>query len=108
MGEDEKQKEKVDAKNHLESYCFNIKSSLEDNASKGKISDDEKSTIFEKCNETIAWLDKNQSAEVEEFKEKQTHLEKKFTQTDKMVKVTQLLEAVALKVDKDSVGTIME
>jgi len=76
--EDEKQKERVDAKNHLESYCFNIKSSLEDNASKGKISDEEKSTILEKCNETIAWLDKNQSAEVEEFKEKQSHLEKIF------------------------------
>jgi len=76
--EDEKQKERVDAKNHLESYCFNIKSSLEDNASKEKISDEEKSTILEKCNETIAWLDKNQSAEVEEFKEKQSHLEKIF------------------------------
>jgi len=76
--EDEKQKERVDAKNHLESYCFNIKSSLEDNASKEKLSDEEKSTIIEKCNETIAWLDKNQSAEVEEFKEKQSHLEKIF------------------------------
>ena len=60
------------------SYCFNIKSSLEDNASKEKISDEEKSTILEKCYETIAWLDKNQSAEVEEFKEKQSHLEKIF------------------------------
>merc|ERR1711874_447758 len=76
--EDEKQKERVDAKNHLESYCFNIKSSLEDNASKEKLSDEEKSTIIEKCNETIAWLDKNQSADVEEFKEKQSHLEKIF------------------------------
>jgi len=76
--EDEKQKERVDAKNHLESYCFNIKSSLEDNASKEKISEEEKSTILEKCNETIAWLDKNQSADVDEFKEKQSHLEKIF------------------------------
>merc|ERR1711909_258484 len=29
---DEKQKERIDAKNHLESYCFNVKSTLEDNA----------------------------------------------------------------------------
>jgi L1 cell adhesion molecule like protein len=76
--EDEKQKERVDAKNHLESYCFNIKSTLEDNATKGKISDEESTTILEKCNETIAWLDKNQSAEIEEFKEKQSNLEKIF------------------------------
>jgi len=76
--EDEKQKERVDAKNHLESYCFNVKSTLEDNATKGKISDEESTTILEKCNETIAWLDKNQSAEIEEFKEKQSNLEKTF------------------------------
>merc|ERR1719220_1523964 len=40
--EDEKQKEKIEAKNHLESYCFNIKSSLEDNSVKDKISNDER------------------------------------------------------------------
>merc|ERR1712018_189402 len=32
--EDDKQKEKVEVKNQLESYCFNIKSTLEDNAMK--------------------------------------------------------------------------
>jgi L1 cell adhesion molecule like protein len=77
--EDEKQKERVDAKNSLESYCFNIQSTLEDNATKDKISDQERNSVLEKCNETIAWLDKNQTAETNEFKEKQNEMEKIFT-----------------------------
>jgi len=76
--EDEKQKERVDAKNHLESYCFNVKSSLEETATKDKLSEQEKRSVLEKCNETMAWLDSNQTAEIDEFKEKQTELEKLF------------------------------
>merc|ERR1711862_592083 len=76
--EDEKQKEKVEAKNHLESYCFNIKSSLEDNSVKDKISDDERNAALEMCNDTIAWLDRNQTADTEEYKEKQRELESTF------------------------------
>merc|ERR1711981_946212 len=70
--EDEKQKERVDAKNQLESYCFNIKSTLDDDKLSEKISAQEKRSVFEKCNETMAWLDNNQTAEIDEFKEKQT------------------------------------
>merc|ERR1711997_626375 len=76
--EDEKQKEKVEAKNHLESYCFNIKSSLEDNSSKDKISDEERNAALEMCNETISWLDKNQMADTEEYKDRQNQLENSF------------------------------
>jgi len=77
--EDEKQKERIDAKNHLESYCFNVKSTLEDNATKDKISDMERSNLLETCNETITWLENNQTAEIEEFKQKQNEVEKIFT-----------------------------
>jgi len=77
--EDEKQKERIDAKNHLESYCFNVKSTLEDNATKDKISDMERSNLLETCNETITWLENNQTAEIEEFKQKQNDVEKIFT-----------------------------
>lgn len=34
-----------------------------------------KKTILDKCNDAISWLDGNQTAEVEEFKEKQKELE---------------------------------
>merc|ERR1719436_434473 len=77
--EDEKQKERIDAKNSLESYCFNIKSTLEDNSTKEKISDEDRTVVLEKCNEAISWLERNQMAEVEEFKDKQKELEKLFT-----------------------------
>merc|ERR1711988_450082 len=69
--EDDKQKERIAAKNGLESYCFNMKSTMEDEKLKDKISEDEKKTIMEKCNEVIAWLDANQTAEEDEYKDKQ-------------------------------------
>ena len=76
--EDNIQKEKIEAKNHLESYCFNIKSTLEDNSSKDKISDEERNAALEMCNETISWLDKNQMADTEEYKDRQNQLENSF------------------------------
>merc|ERR1712018_8620 len=76
--EDEKQKERVDAKNHLESYCFNIKSSLEDNSVKDKFPESDRKMMTDTCNDAIAWLEKNQMAEVDEFKDKQKELENKF------------------------------
>merc|ERR1712083_219923 len=73
--EDEKQKERISAKNGLESYCFNMKSSMEEENLKEKISEDEKRTIRSKCDEALKWLDGNQLAEVEEFQDKQKEVE---------------------------------
>merc|ERR1711913_50313 len=77
--EDEKQKERIDAKNQLESYCFNIKSTLDDDKLSEKISTQDKSMVTEKCNEAIEWLERNQMAETEEFKQKQKELENVFS-----------------------------
>jgi len=73
--EDEKQKERIAAKNGLESYCFNMKSTLNDEKLKEKISEDEKQAISSKCDEAVKWLDSNQLAEVEEFQDKQKEVE---------------------------------
>ncbi|XP_017779117.1 PREDICTED: heat shock 70 kDa protein cognate 4 [Nicrophorus vespilloides] len=73
--EDEKQKGTIASKNALESYCFNIKSTMEDAKIKEKISDEEKNTVLEKCNAVILWLDANQLAEKEEYDHKQKELE---------------------------------
>uniref|UniRef100_A0A671NKY1 Heat shock protein family A (Hsp70) member 8 n=1 Tax=Sinocyclocheilus anshuiensis TaxID=1608454 RepID=A0A671NKY1_9TELE len=62
--EDDVQREKVAAKNGLESYAFNMKSTVEDEKLKGKISDEDN------------WLDKNQTAEKDEFEHQQKELEK--------------------------------
>lgn len=58
--EDDVQRDKVSSKNGLESYAFNMKSTVEDDKLAGKISDDDKKMILDKCNEVIGWLDKNQ------------------------------------------------
>uniref|UniRef100_A0A8C4QIE5 Heat shock cognate 70 n=1 Tax=Eptatretus burgeri TaxID=7764 RepID=A0A8C4QIE5_EPTBU len=74
--EDEQQRDRISSKNALESYAFNIKSTVEDEKMQGKISDDDKKKIMDKCNEVLAWLDKNQMAEKEEFEHQQKELEK--------------------------------
>merc|ERR1712221_10904 len=73
--DDEKQKERISAKNSLESYCFNMKTTIEDDKVKDKISEDDMKKINDKCDEAIKWLDANQLAEVEEFNDKQKEVE---------------------------------
>ena len=69
--EDEKQKEKVVSKNALESYAFNLKSTVEDDKVKDKISDEDKATILAKTKETLDWLESNQVC-VRLFEEKKS------------------------------------
>jgi heat shock protein 1/8 len=73
--EDEKQKETISAKNALESYCFNMKATMEDDKLKDKLAESDKKTIMDKCSETIKWLDANQMAEKEEYEHHQKELE---------------------------------
>jgi len=73
--EDEKQKETISAKNGLESYCFNMKSTLDEENIKSKVPEADRNTILEKCNETIKWLDANQLADKEEYEHRQKELE---------------------------------
>jgi len=73
--EDDHQKERISAKNGLESYCFNMKSTVEDDKFKDKISEADRKNILDKCNDTITWLEQNQMAEIDEFKDKQKEVE---------------------------------
>uniref|UniRef100_A0A8C5MR37 Heat shock protein 70 n=1 Tax=Leptobrachium leishanense TaxID=445787 RepID=A0A8C5MR37_9ANUR len=74
--DDEAQREKISAKNGLEAYAFNMKSTVEDDAMKGKISDQDKTTILDKCKQVLSWMDANQLAEKEEYGHQQKELEK--------------------------------
>jgi L1 cell adhesion molecule like protein len=65
----------VEAKNALENYVFQVKSSINDEKMSGKISEADKKKVLDAVNATTQWLDKNQSAEKEEFEEKQKALE---------------------------------
>merc|ERR1712227_612141 len=77
--EDEAQKERVSAKNELESYAFQMKQTVEDDKVKDKISDEERKQICEACDEAIKWLDGNQMAEKDEFNHQKKELEKVCT-----------------------------
>merc|ERR1712193_303521 len=69
--EDDKQKERIAAKNGLESYIFNLKSSLDNEEIKTKRTSEEVSGAQTALDSALKWLDANQLAEKEEFEGKQ-------------------------------------
>merc|ERR1711906_2436 len=73
--EDEEHKKKIDAKNGLENYAYNMRNSMSDENVGGKLDPEDKKTIEAKIDETIAWLDGNQTAEVDEFEDKLKEVE---------------------------------
>jgi len=74
--EDKEMKEKIDARNALEGYCYNMKNQVNDEEKLGgKIDDDDKETIEEAVNEAIDWLDENADADKEELEEKLKEVE---------------------------------
>merc|ERR1712233_287165 len=73
--DDDKQKDRIAAKNGLESYCFNMKSTLDEEKLKEKISGADRTTITNACDKALSWLDSNQLAEVDEFQDKQKEVE---------------------------------
>ncbi|XP_052126102.1 major heat shock 70 kDa protein Ab [Frankliniella occidentalis] len=72
--EDEKQRDRVSARNALESYTFGVKQAAED-AAAGKLSEDDKKTVVSKCATVLSWLDSNTLAEKDEFEAKLKELQ---------------------------------
>ncbi|CAG2203138.1 BIP [Mytilus edulis] len=74
--EDKAIKEKVDAKNELESLTYNLKNQIGDKEKLGgKLTDDDKSTIENAIEEKIKWLENNSDPSIEELKEQKKSLE---------------------------------
>jgi len=73
--DDNKQADRIQAKNGLESYAYSVKNRLNEDGIKDKIADEDKKAIEDKAEETISWLDSNQTAEKEEFEAIQKELE---------------------------------
>jgi L1 cell adhesion molecule like protein len=73
--EDEEVKKKVDAKNSLENYAYNMRNTVKDEKFAGKLGPADKQKIEKAIDETIEWLERNQLAEVDEFADKQKELE---------------------------------
>ncbi|MCO5561080.1 hypothetical protein L7F22_014701 [Adiantum nelumboides] len=74
--EDKKVRERVDARNSLETYVYNMKNTIGDKDKLAdKIEKDDKEKIEAALKEALDWLDDNQSAEKEDFDEKLKEVE---------------------------------
>ena len=76
--QDEEVRKKVEAKNALEGYCFGVRNSLSNEQFANAIQQSDKDTINKEINDTLAWIDAHQDAEVSEFESKQKELESKL------------------------------
>jgi len=73
--EDKKNKERIEKKNELENYCYSLKSSTSEEGFKTKCSEEDVKAITTIVDETLQWLDGNQSASTDEFAEKLKEIE---------------------------------
>ncbi|GJW25585.1 luminal binding protein 5 [Tanacetum coccineum] len=68
---DKKEKEKIEARNVLETYIYNMNSQINDRDKLAdKLEEDEKEKIETATKEGLKWMEDNQSAEKEEYDEK--------------------------------------
>jgi len=73
---DKKIKQTVEAKNHLESSSYSLKTQLEDESGLGsRLSEDEKETLTEAVQDVIRWLEENVDADLDEYKAKQAEFD---------------------------------
>jgi len=77
--EDDKLRKKVDAKNGLESYVFQMKNTLNEENLKDKFSDEDKKLIEDEAAATLQFLEGNPDASAEEYEAKQKEVEAKFS-----------------------------
>merc|ERR1711959_339917 len=76
--EDEATKNKVEAKNGFENYCFQMKNTLNEEKLKEAFTDEDKTTIQSTADEGLQWLEGNQDAEADVIEGKKKELEAKF------------------------------
>jgi heat shock protein 1/8 len=74
-GEDEKNRERIEAKNGLENYAYSLKNAMNDEKLKDKFSSDDKEKLKQAIDKTISWLEHNQNANKDEYDSKQKELE---------------------------------
>jgi L1 cell adhesion molecule like protein len=74
--DDEQARERVNARNRLETYLYSCKQAV-DNYNGSAITDSDKSSVINACEDMQRWLDKNQLADREEIEHQYSQLEKK-------------------------------
>ncbi len=74
--QDKQVKERVEARNELESLAYSVKTQIKDKEKLGgKLSEDELSSIEKAADEAISWMEANPQAEASDYKEQKKTLE---------------------------------
>lgn len=73
--EDEKEKQRIEAKNKCENFAYQVKNTLSEEAIASKISADEKASLEKAVKDTIEWIDNNLQASKDQFDAKRKALE---------------------------------
>ncbi|KAL0752598.1 hypothetical protein Bca101_034601 [Brassica carinata] len=73
--EDEEHKKKVEAKNALENYAYNMRNTIQDEKIGEKLPAADKKKIEDSIEQAIQWLENNQLGEADEFEDKMKELE---------------------------------
>jgi len=75
--QDADEKAKVQARNDLEAYLYNLKNSVVgDGALEGKISDDDRASLIAAADGALEWMEDHPAAEKEEYDDKQKEVER--------------------------------
>ncbi|XP_045782116.1 heat shock protein 68-like [Maniola jurtina] len=72
--EDNRQRERVTARNHLETYIFGVKQAIDEAGD--KLSEQDKEQARRECDDALKWLDNNSLAEKEEYEDKLKDLQR--------------------------------
>jgi len=72
--QDAAEKGKVEARNSLEAYLYNMKNSINDTL-EGKLSEDDRTTLSTTIEDALVWLEDHPAAEKNEYDEKQKEVE---------------------------------
>jgi len=73
--DDAKHRERVEAKNGVEQYAYAMRNSLKDSTIASKLSAEDLSAAQKGVDETLQWLERNQTAEKDEYDHKREELE---------------------------------
>jgi len=73
--EDKKVKERIDSRNGLESYLYNLKNTLDDEETGGGISPQDKKELQDMIDEALDWMDENPESDKEDYDEKRKEVE---------------------------------
>ena len=76
--EDERNAARVEAKNNLEGYCYSVRKTFDEEKLKAEFTEDEKTSVLAKVDESLEWLNSNPSASKDDYSTRLKDLEDLF------------------------------